>query len=172
MIGGLAASAWGQPRATHDADVTIMVPFEKEKEFLEELLGRFPGRITDALDFARKSRVALVRSSSGTPIDVALGIPGYQEEMIRRAVELELDPGVVARVCTAEDLIIHKAVAARGQDSRDILAVLTRRVETLDLAYIRKWLREFDAALDSSKASDFFEKLFQQHTHSPDEPAH
>lgn len=69
-IGGLAASVWGLPRATHDADVTVLVPFEKEEGFLW------------------------------------------------------------------------------------------------------KWLREFDAALGHSEASNFFEKLFRQHTRSPDEPAH
>jgi predicted nucleotidyltransferase len=161
-IGGIAASVWGRPRATQDADLTVLVPLEEERSFLEDLVRVFPGRISDVIDFARKSRVALLTASNGIPLDVALGIPGYQEEMIQRAVSTEFDRGVSVRVCSPEDLIIHKAVAGRGQDRQDILAVLERRPE-LDLTYVQKWLAEFDQALGVDDATRTFQTILAEY---------
>ena len=158
-IGGLAVAAWGQPRATHDADVTVLVPLESEKEFLGSLFQFFPGRIPDALEFALKSRVALITALNGIPIDVALGIPGYQEVMIGRATPLELDEGFRVPVCTPEDLIIHKIVAGRGQDVRDIEGILARQEGRLDLGYVRNWLIEFDRALGTTDFTGRFNEI-------------
>jgi hypothetical protein len=51
-------------------------------------------------------------------------------------------------VCTAEDLIIQKAVSLREKDWADILGVLTRQSDHLDQAYIMRWLDEFAQALE------------------------
>lgn len=42
-----------------------------------------------------------------------MGLPGYEDEVMRRAVEFELEPGKAIQVRSAEDLIIHKAIAGR-----------------------------------------------------------
>ena len=163
VIGGIAAAVWGRPRATQDADLTVLVPLDQERSFLEDLVRTFPGRIPDAIDFARKSRVALLTASNGVSLDVALGIPGYQEEMLRRARAIEIEQGISVQVCSPEDLIIHKAVAGRGQDRQDILAILERRSSDLDLEYVRRWLAQFDEALGVTEPSKTFETLLAEH---------
>jgi hypothetical protein len=51
-------------------------------------------------------------------------------------------------VCTAEDLIIQKAVSERDKDWSDIEGVLIRQGMRLDQHYIDNWLEQFAEALD------------------------
>jgi len=52
-------------------------------------------------------------------------------------------------VCFAspEDLIIHKMVAGRPRDLEDVRVVQNKN-QTMDRAYIEKWLKDFEATLD------------------------
>ena len=52
------------------------------------------------------------------------------------------------RACTAEDLIIHKAIAEREKDWMDIEGVLVRQGDKLDQTYIAHWLEQFAQALE------------------------
>lgn len=56
-----------------------------------------------------------------------------------------------------EDLIIHKAVAGRPQDLYDIEGVVYRQGETLEVNYIRLWLREFALILENPQMPERFE---------------
>ena len=127
IIGGLAVRQWGEPRFTQDVDVTAMLPLEDPVPILREIAAHFSPRLPDAVDFARRTRVLLVRASNGVPLDISMGLPGYEEEVMARAVDWELGPGKVGRLGSAGDLIIHRAVAGRPQDLRDIEGVSTAR---------------------------------------------
>lgn len=148
IIGGLAVQYWGEPRFTLDVDATILVPFGKEGEAISRLLTTFPSRIENAAEFARKNRVVLAKSRSGADIDISLGIPGYEEQVIARAIDYDLGDGRIVKLCSAEDLIIHKAVAGRPQDCFDIEGIIIRQGKKLDVRYIQKWLEEFSRALE------------------------
>ncbi len=143
IIGGLAVRRWGEPRFTQDVDATIMLPLDDPVPALREIVARLAPRYPDAVDFARSRRVLLVRASNGVAVDISLGIPGYEDEVMARAVDWELEPGKIVRLCSAEDLIIHKAVAGRPQDLRDIEGVVYRQRTSLDAGYIRRWLMVF-----------------------------
>ena len=147
IIGGIAVQFWGEPRGTEDLDLTVMVPIEKESGLIEELAARFPSRIPDAAGFARRNRVLLLRASNGVPVDVSLGLPGYDQQMFQRTQTFSLDPDHEVRVCSAEDLIIHKALAGRGHDLRDIEMVVVAQRDRLDVQYIRGWLTFFGDTL-------------------------
>jgi hypothetical protein len=60
-------------------------------------------------------------------VDISLALPGYEDELFRRAVDFEVEPGKSIRLCSAEDLVIHKAVAGRPQDVMDIEGVVLRQ---------------------------------------------
>lgn len=157
IIGGLAVRQWGEPRFTQDVDVTAMLPLEDPVPVLREIAGHFSPRLPDAVDFARRNRVLLVRASNGVPLDISMGLPGYEEEVMARAVDWELEPGKVVRLCSAEDLIIHKAVAGRPQDLRDIESVVYRQGPTLDAATVRRWLGAFVEVLAQPDLLERFE---------------
>lgn len=158
IIGGMAVQHWGEPRFTQDVDVTVAAPLEDVQAFLERVVERLQPRIADAVAFARRHRVLLVRAANGCPVDISLGLPGYEDEMMHRAVDFPLARGKSVRICSAEDLIIHKAVAGRPQDVRDIEGIVYRQREALDVRYIRRWLREFAEILGNPQIEERFER--------------
>lgn len=56
--------------------------------------------------------------------------------------------GVTFPVCTAEDLIIHKAISERDKDWLDVDGILDKRGKRLDQDYIMLWLEQFAEALE------------------------
>lgn len=162
IIGGTAVQFWGEPRLTEDVDLTVATPLDDPEAFIKHILERFSPRVKDAHQFAQKSRVILVRASNDTPLDISLGLPGYEDQVVERAVAYELAPGKLVRICSAEDLIIHKAVASRPQDIRDIEGVIYRQGGQLDATYIRQWLTIFAELLDNLDILQLFERLWQQ----------
>jgi hypothetical protein len=158
VIGGLAVQRWGEPRFTQDVDLTVVAPLDDPDSLVRSIVAHFPSRIENPADFARRNRVILVRASNGCNIDISLALPGYEDEVMRRAVAYELEPGKVIRLCSAEDLIIHKAVAGRPQDVRDIEGVVYRQRGALDIAYIRFWLRSFGELLARPDILESFER--------------
>jgi hypothetical protein len=157
IIGGMAVQYWGESRFTQDIDLTVSAPLDDLEGFIQRILDRFAPRIDDALDFASQNRVVLVKATNGYPIDIALGLPGYEDEVLRRAVEYAIAPGKVVSICSAEDLIIHKVVAGRAQDIRDIEGIVYRQLDRLDEEYIQRWLAEFSQLLGKPDLIEHFE---------------
>jgi predicted nucleotidyltransferase len=91
--------------------------------------------------------VLLLRhASSGTDIDLSLGILPFEIEMIERSVVVTIGEFKL-RLPTPEDLIIMKAVAHRPKDLLDIKAVAASH-PGLDQERIRFWVEQFSEALD------------------------
>ncbi|MEO5824866.1 MAG: nucleotidyl transferase AbiEii/AbiGii toxin family protein [Gemmatimonadales bacterium] len=127
FIGGVANFRWGTPRLTNDLDLTLLAGFGNETAYADELLTEFEGRVPNALEFALKHRVVLLRTHDGFAIDVALGAMPFEAATIERSSKAELVPGAELRTCSAEDLIVHKAFAARPQDWVDVEGVILRQ---------------------------------------------
>ena len=149
FIGGLALQRWGEPRETIDVDLTLLTGFGGETAFIGALLDRYAGRIDDAADFAGANRVLLLRSASGVGIDVALGALPFEESVVARATPFAFPGDAPLRTCSAEDLIVLKAFAARGRDWVDVEGVIARQAGALDWAYIDAQLGPLAALKDS-----------------------
>jgi len=163
IIGGIAVQRWGQPRLTRDVDLTILVPAGREEAVLGEILKSFPGRVEDALQFALVHRVLPVGLPGGSEADITLGLPGYEEGVMARAVDYDLGDGRAVRLCSAEDLIIHKALAGRPQDVLDIEGIVARQGAALDAAYVRRWLDELARLSDDPEVTARFERIWDAH---------
>lgn len=163
IIGGAAVQFWGQPRLTIDVDLTVAVPLDQPSSvFIQLVLDRFPARIDNALEFAQRNRIILIKTTNGCPADISMGLPGYEDEVMDRAVEFALEPGKAIRVCSAEDLIIHKAIAGRPQDVRDVEGIVYRQRDGLDVAIIRRWLQAFADLLDNPEIVERFERPWRR----------
>lgn len=162
VLGGVAVQYWGEPRATRDVDIVVMVPSEKMQDFLSAAVQRFRPRLPDALAFARRHQMLLISTADGTPLDISLGIPGYEEEAIRRAVPVSFSGLGPIRLISAEDLIIHKCVSGRPRDEEDVERVLIRQRLALDLHYIRKWLRAFAPLVETHDVRALFENAVKK----------
>jgi hypothetical protein len=162
VIDGLAVQEWGGARLTIDADFTIAAPLEGSAEIVQLITARFLSRTTDPQALAQRARMILIRASNGVEVDISLGLPGYEDELFRRAVEIEVDADRYVRVCSAEDLIIHKAVAGRPQDIVDIESVILRQGRRLNVDYIRRWLGEFSDLLANPDILERFEQAYRK----------
>ncbi len=148
VIGGVAVSLLSRPRVTRDMDIVALIDDSR----LEELTAQaarfgFLPRITNAVEFARTSRILLLQHEpTGIQLDVSLGALPFEREMIARS-----QPAPLGDVClplpTPEDLIVTKAVAGRPRDIADIEAIVQAH-PGLDRARVRNWVSAFADALD------------------------
>ena len=154
IVGGLAVALLGRPRVTRDVDVLMLLPENKWSGFLAagSAFGFVP-RIPDALAFAQEARVLLVRHQpTGIDIDIILGSLPFETEALDRATRIKVG-GTTVLVPTPEDLIIMKAVAHRQRDAIDIDGLLAAHPK-LNRQRIRRWVRDFADALESSDIYD------------------
>ena len=156
FIGGVALQRWGQPRFTRDVDLTLLCPLGSEAETIDQVLGGFSARMPEARTFALKNRVILAQTAAGIPIDVALGALDFEHRCVERASDFDFGPGLNLRTCSAEDLVILKAFAGRGQDWVDVEYVLVRQRRTLDWRLVE---RELVPLLDLSGKPENLETL-------------
>src|SRR3990167_9842631 len=99
LIGGLVVHRWAEPRATADVDLTVLAPYGEEGKVLDTLLGRFEARDEGARAFALQRRVLLLRTTTGASIDVALAAFPFELEVLARASDWEMLPGITVRTC-------------------------------------------------------------------------
>lgn len=159
IIGGVAASLLGRPRLTRDIDVLVLLDQSRWQEFLNRA-GNFGlvSRLSDALDFARKSNVLLLRhESSAIDVDVVFGSLPFEEEAVGRAIMLKVG-GLDLPLPSAEDLLIMKAVAHRTRDLADIEGLLDAHPR-LDLERVREWVRQFSSALEAPEILKDLERI-------------
>lgn len=136
FIGGVALQRWGEPRFTADVDLTLLTGFGNEEPYIDALLAAFPSRIPEAREFARHNRVLLLSSREGVGFDIALGGLPFEESVVERATRFLYPPGFSLITCSAEDLVVMKAFAGRGQDWVDVERIIVRQAPRLDWSYI------------------------------------
>lgn len=158
FIGGLAVLRWGEPRETGDAHLTLVTGFGHEQGFIDELLKHFEGRIPDAGGFALDRRVLLLRSRRGVGLDVALGALPFEERVVQRASLFAYAPNVSLRTCSAEDLVVMKAFAGRGQGWVDVERIIIRQTGKLDWKHIREQLRPLAELKEAPEILDQLER--------------
>jgi len=82
----------------------------------------------------------------------------------RSATPYAFEPGVALLTCSAEDLIVYKAVAARPRDIEDIKTVVSRQGRRLDAGRVRRWLRVFAEVKDDPDLGRPFEDALRKAT--------
>lgn len=161
IIGGLAVVRWGQPRATQDVDISLLTGFGVEADYVDLLLSRFPGRLTDARQFALANRVLLCRATNGVALDIALAGFPYEEQVIARASGYSFAAGITLVTASAEDVVVLKAFAGRDQDWSDIRGILERQAR-LDWTYILRELSGLKGLKEDTDPVGRLEALRQQ----------
>jgi hypothetical protein len=131
VIGGIANAIWGRPRGTLDADLKVLLGELGIQAFVELIGAAFRFRVPDPVPFVRRTYVAPILASNDVGLDLALGFLPYEVETVERAILVQYH-GVAFSVCTAEDLIIHKAISERPKDWADIEGILARQASALD----------------------------------------
>jgi hypothetical protein len=164
IIGGIAVQRWGEPRFTHDADLTLLTGFGHEEEFIDVLVTHFRPRSANEAQTALRNRVVRLIASNEVPLDIALGALPFEEKTIGRASAWDTNgakPELIT--CSAEDLVVHKAFAARERDWLDIQGVLKRQGPRLNVEQIWTELRPLVALKEEPEILTKLQGTFDQH---------
>ena len=144
LIGGQAVLLYGMVRLTEDIDITLGIDIDKlslTKKLLKEIGLVIPKNIDDA--FVKKTNVLVgIDKATGIRIDFIFSFTPYEKQALKRARKVRLNNYNVS-FASCNDTIIHKIFAGRPRDLEDAGILLKKNMKTLDIAYIKKWLREF-----------------------------
>jgi hypothetical protein len=153
VIGGQAALLYGEARLTKDIDVTLGVGPDRWEE-ITGLVKHAGWEVLAGKDFSERTMVLpCVHRASGIRLDLIFSHSVYELQAMERVRRVEVGKALV-RFAAVEDLVIHKVVAGRPRDLEDVWSILAKN-PALDVAYIRRWLAEFDSSLKG----DFSERF-------------
>ena len=146
VIGGQAVLLYGEPRLTKDIDITLGAGIERLPAVLD-LARRLELQLPDdAEGFARQTMVLPCSDpSTGIRVDLILSYSPYEQLAISRSKPVKIG-SVEVQFASVEDLIILKIVAGRPRDLEDVRGVVLRNPD-FDRAYVKRWLKDFSAAL-------------------------
>ncbi len=165
LAGSFASTFYGDPRTTHDIDM-VVAPTQKQLRNLVE--GLDPDRfyvseiaVTEA--WRRRGMFNVVLVELGWKVDLILrkdrDFSRSEFERRRRVTVGDLE----VWMATAEDTIVAKLDWARAGESerqlRDVVGMLQVSGESLDRAYIRKWVVELGLGELWTKASSDAQSL-------------
>jgi len=167
IIGGVAASVLGRPRLTQDVDALAVLP---EADWVEAIRlapqYNIVPRMEDALQFAKRSRVLLMRhTGSGIYLDVTLGELAFERAAVANCENHDIG-GVRVRLPRVQDLLVMKAIARRPKDVQDLQGLLAAHPE-VDVVSARRWIREFAIAMSMPDILDEFDTLVAQRAPKP-----
>ncbi|WP_412538086.1 DUF6036 family nucleotidyltransferase [Longispora sp. K20-0274] len=131
LIGGITVMRWSAHRVTKDIDVALSAPYGGEVAVIETIYQRFPARYSDSRELSFRNRVVQFDAANGIGIDIALGKSRRLLRVVARASEWEVE-GHRLLTCSAEDLVINKALAGRDKDWEDVEAVIAAQGAALD----------------------------------------
>jgi hypothetical protein len=168
LVGSLASSIYGIPRATMDVDLVADLRTDQIDEFAAELKADFyadPEMITEAL--ARGRSFNLIHYASSFKFDIfPLQKDEFSQTQFGRrqfAETRSLGDPIECAVATAEDTILNKLrwYRAGGETSErqwnDLRGILQVSGARLDLAYLNTWAPQIGVA-------DLLERLLHERT--------
>ena len=124
FIGGLAVQRWGEVRRTVDIDLTALCDLGEEEKVLEKLQNILSPRSEDIEWLVGVARMYIGVTEDGRKTDISLGYTPFEKRVMERAVDVDFGIEEPLCCCSAEDLVILKTVAGRGQDWVDIRRII------------------------------------------------
>ena len=143
VIGGVAIMYHLEYRTTKDIDISLYLDFQDIRLVGETLLRYFESVYSNPLEFFERYFVLPIRDpETGIRIDVSAGLGGFERTAVERGKRVQF-AGVEIQVCTVEDLIIFKLVAARPIDYADVEMLVQKYCSELDRDYLQNTASEF-----------------------------
>jgi len=157
IIGGLANSFYGNPRQTFDIDIKFDLNEQQVNGFIDQLSTIGKLAVDDPIAFLKDTSVLPV-DINNVRIDLVRCRLPFETEAIRRSKQKNLF-GLSVNVCTAEDLIIQKAVSVRDKDWMDISVIIHLQNTRLDWDYLSQHIQDLSVFLDDPEIWKRIEKF-------------
>ena len=158
IIGGIAAGILGEPRATCDIDIDILLDRNKAGEFLSKL-NKAGFRVDQQKCIRRSKQIGVFQIGYGDfHIDFIIASIDLEKEAFKRNKTIEFY-GLKAFFPTIEDFILLKIVPGRSQDKVDIEKVIIRHKGKLDIKYLENWARKLSDQAQDMRIYNELKKL-------------
>jgi len=139
LVGGIATSIYGEPRATKDIDLMVMVkPYHLGKLLSTLKKNKFQFHAEEAkvlLEFG--NRIMIYDPTGILRIDLWIPKTNYEKQAFKRRKKEMLKKTTLFTV-SVEDLILLKLLAGRPKDIIDIEGILVKKPK-LNQNYLRFW---------------------------------
>jgi hypothetical protein len=158
LVGGLAASMRGQPRVTADVDLVIAADVDQASSIARGLDGTPFKPLFEPIDEIIQTAflLPLRHRATSVKVDCALGLSGFEKQLLDRAETLSLS-GRQVPVASAEDLLVMKALASRPQDLQDMQGIVVAMGHRLDWDYCLNVAKDLGEAVDQDLAGQLSE---------------
>jgi hypothetical protein len=152
LTGSFASAHHGAPRSTLDIDMVIAADPEQLRTFIQSLPGgEYYADLGAAIEaHKRESLFNVIHLASGWKIDLIIRksrVFSLEEFGRRQMVNVQ---GLPLFVASVEDIVIAKLewsnLAQSQRQIEDVAAILRLRWESMDRAYLEKWVAELDLA--------------------------
>lgn len=130
VLGGLAVSAWTEPRFTRDVDVAVAVQTDADAERIVRLLCAEGYRLLATVEQTATGRLATARllppgeSEEGIIVDLLFASSGIEPEIVDAASPVDIGAGTPVHVARVGHLVALKLLAhdpiTRPQDGLDL----------------------------------------------------
>lgn len=151
VTGSVAAMYYGEARMTQDIDIAVRLRFGDVSTLLEAMQApEFyleKRSILDAMEI--DGQFNAIQVLSGMKVDfMCVEESAYNESRFKRAVFVEILPGVKAWTSAPEDVILKKLDFYKegGSDKhlRDIASMIRVSGETFDREYLERWAKALE----------------------------
>jgi len=162
VIGGIAVIARGVRRFTTDIDVAVRGD-AVSAEALLHTLAQFSivPRIADAIAFAEANLVLLLRhQETGVDLDVSFAWSAFEHDALATSTMTSFGR-VRAPMCTAESLVVFKAIAGRPKDTEDAEALLVLYPD-IDRSRVRSRVAELAALAEAPEMLDGLDEMLKR----------
>lgn len=125
VVGGIAASFWGEPRFTKDLDVVVLASGDDDATDVLRALLRAGWQLDVLLEHAHSGQLATARlfDARGQRIDVLFSTCGIEAEILHAATLEAVLPDMVVPMVRPGHLVAMKLLSirdARAQDAIDL----------------------------------------------------
>ena len=147
IIGGMASAVWGAPRPTYDVDIIVALPKDEIAQLLQLAVKHGFSYQKKEIEILLKSdmirmRYQIPEKEFFVSIDCILAEVEYQRLALQRKQRKRVNQHWIW-FASPEDVVILKLLSFRGRDQSDIESILIQQEGKLDIAYVKKWVKEF-----------------------------
>jgi hypothetical protein len=149
VVGSLASSIHGLPRATRDADLVVLINYPQVKKLIAGLGARFYMSEDAAIDAIRHgTSFNIIHEETFFQVDLFVMKPTpFNKEQFERREYVEIDPerSIAMPFQSAEDTILSKLDWFRqGREVserqwQDVIGILRAQGNQLNLEYLHRW---------------------------------
>jgi predicted nucleotidyltransferase len=162
VIGGVAIMYYLQYRATRDIDISLCLDLQQIEPVGDILLHHFDPIFDQPLEFfGRHFVLPLIDPQTQIRVDVSAGLGGFERMAVAHAKRVRFAQ-VEINICSIEDLIIFKLVAARPIDLADAEMLVQKYQPELDKQYLLQIAYEF-AQLERADVIEKLQSYFDKH---------